>query len=177
MVCNQNICYNRIVKDRSGFTLTELLIIVAIVGILAITAVIPILETRALRLDAAAQRLVYDIRYAQQLAINRQVDCGVSFSIINNSYFVYIGTTATKATDPLTKGDLEIDYDTDSNYQGVDLISTNLSGNQLAFMAPYLGAPSDGAGSALASQGTVSLQMGSETETVTIQPDTGEVKI
>ena len=55
MVCNQNICYNRIVKDRSGFTLTELLIIVAIVGILAITAVIPILETRALRLDAAAQ--------------------------------------------------------------------------------------------------------------------------
>ncbi len=116
---------------------------------------------------------MFDLRYAQQLAISRQVSCGVSFDIATNTYFVYIGSVSTKATDPATRTELLVNYNS-SDYQGVSLVSTNF-GNRISF--DYLGRPYDSGDTLLASQGNVQLLQGSDNRTVTIQPNTGEVKV
>lgn len=162
------------VNKRTGFTLIELILVFVILAILTIVAITQIGPFRRVKLDGAANRLMLDIRYAQQAAINRQETCGVSFNPGNNSYFVYIGTTATKAKDPLSRDDLIVDYDTDTEYKGVTLSSTNF-GNDISF--DHLGTPYNSGGTALASAGNVVLQYDSFSETVTIEPSTGSVEI
>lgn len=159
---------------NKGFTLIELIAVLTIIVILAVSAIIPITSTARIKLDGAANKIMFDLRFAQQLAINRHTSCGVSFNIGGNSYFVYISTTATKAKDPLTREDLIVNFNTDKKYNGVSFVSTNF-GDLIYFN--YRGTPYNSVGSPLASQGTVNLQNGSYTKTITIQPETGEVKL
>lgn len=159
-------------KEKNAFTLIELVMIITIIGILAVVVVISMPTSP--KLNGVANKLMSDLRYAQQLAISRGGTSGVSFDPLNNSYFVYIGDTSTKATDPHTRADLLIDYDTDNEYAGVILSSTNF-GDQISFN--YLGAPFDSSNAALSIPGTITLQYGSDTQDVTIEPGTGGVKI
>ena len=126
------------------------------------------------KLYGAANKLMFDLRYAQQLAISRQVPCGVSFNPAANSYFVYIGIIATVATDPHTRGNLSVAYSAGSQYSGIDLVSTNF-GDLVYFNAA--GTPYNSIGAALSGQGIITLQSASGTKTVTIEANTGEVKI
>jgi prepilin-type N-terminal cleavage/methylation domain-containing protein len=159
-------------KQRNGFTLVELVIVILVITVLvAVWVVIPIESNR---LIGAANKLMFDLRYAQQIAISRQVSCGVSFNISGNSYFVYIGDTTTKATDPHTGGEFLVNYNSESEYKGIRLVSTSF-GNLISF--DYLGKPYDSNGMILSIQGIVTLQSGSHTKTITIEPNTGEVKI
>ena len=82
-------------------------------------------------------------------------------------------TVETKATDPYTRGKLEVSYKTNSSYKGVDLFSTNL-GNKLEF-DPW-GKPYNSLGD-LDSNGEVILLYLSELRTIVICPNTGNVKI
>ena len=159
---------------KNAFTLIEMVVVIAILAILALTVIVPITSALRLRLDAAANKLVHDMRYAQQLAITRHVECGVSFDTADNSYFVYIGSTSNKATDPLSKQDLEVDFDTDQEFNGVDLISTNIGGR---IYFDYLGVPYSNNGNPLSTQGRVTLQYGNDTERVFIEPNTGQIKL
>lgn len=160
--------------SRDGFTLIELAVVIIISVILAVSAIIPLTSALNIKLDAAANKFMFDLRFAQQLAINRHNSSGVSLNVAGNSYFVYIGTTSVKAKDPLTRQDLIVNYGTASEYSGVSLVSTNF-GDLISF--DYMGTPYDSTGTALASQGSVVLQRSGETETVTIEPNTGEVKL
>ena len=141
--------------------------------ILGILAVAIAFSFSSNKLVGAANKLMFDLRYAQQLAISQQVSCGVSFNPSDNSYFAYVGDISTIATDPHTRGELSVDYDTDSDYSGISLVNTNF-GDQISF--DYLGTPnySDPPDD----EGTITLQWGSSPPTtVTIEPNTGEVKI
>jgi prepilin-type N-terminal cleavage/methylation domain-containing protein len=157
-----------------AFTIIELIIAITVIAIIAV-ALAPLVTLGPNKLPGAASKLMYDIRYAQQLAINQQASyCGISFNPSGNNYFVYIGNTSTLAKDPVTNDDLLVDYDADSGYAGVELISTNFD-DQLSFN--YIGTPRDGMGLDLSSQGIITLQYGSHTQTITIEPNTGEVKV
>ena len=158
-------------NNRRAFTLIELVMVIAIIAILV--AVVSF-SSNTIKLTGAANKLMFDLRYAQQLAISRQVSCGVSFNPAGNSYFVYIGDTGTLATSPHTGTDLSIDYDTDSDYDGITLESTNF-GDQVSFNAA--GAPYNSTPALLSSQGVITLQQGSSSQTVTIEANTGEVKV
>ena len=157
-------------KLKSGFTLLELIIVMVIITVLAVAGVF--LPLHSNKLMAAANKLVFDLRYAQQLAISRQVPCGLSFS--SNSYFVFINNTSTKATDPYTGKNFDINYNNASELRGISLSSTNF-GNLISFN--YLGAPRNSSNTTLSSAGIITLQYGGRSRNVAIEPNTGQVKI
>jgi len=160
---------------KNGFTLIEIVVVIVVMLIIAAAVTFAVITTSfgPNMLDAAASRLIFDLRYAQQLAISRHTSCGILFDPSGNSYFIYIGDTSTKASDPYTRKSHILNYDTDNEFKGVGLVSTNF-GDDISF--DYMGTPYGSTGSALSSQGVVTVQHGPDTQTVTIEPNTGRVE-
>ena len=158
----------------NGFTIIELVMVILILGVIAAFAMATIGSFGSNKLDAAANKMLFDLRYAQQLGIDRHVPCGVSFDTSGNSYFVYIGDISTLAIDPYRKKDLSVDYDTDDELKGVGLASASF-GTIIYF--DYMGTPYVSGGSLLSSEGVIALQYGTASKTIRIQPNTGETKI
>ena len=161
-------------KSGAGFTLIELVIIVTILGILAVAVLMSGTAKGPVRLEAACQRLTLDLRYMQQMAMAEQVRFGISFDTGDESYFGYRVSTATKATDPHTQNDLEVEFDQMSEFNEIVITSTNFSD---AVEFDSIGAPYDGNGVALSSEGIVTLSDSSDSKTVKIEPATGKVSI
>ena len=152
----------------------DILIVISIIFIFSALAITRITSYNTVKLFTVANKLAMDIRYTQQLGISKQKQCGLSFDPGNDSYFVYIDATADKATDPFSRGDLIVNYQTDSYYRGVDLVSTNF-GNKLIF--DQVGKPLDSSAVALASDGQIVLQTQGESMTISITRDTGRISI
>lgn len=162
-------------RSNKAFTLIELLITITLLSLVAVAVSVSLSGLGKHILQGAADKMVSDIRLAQQLAVSRHVSCGISFNPAGNSYFMYVGDTGTRVGDSLVRGrDLEIDYDTDKPYKGVDLVSTNF-GDQLSF--DYMGVPYDSTPAELASTGTITLSAGGSQAYVDISPNTGEVSV
>ena len=162
-------------RSKSAFSLVELIVVMVIISVMAIGVAFSLAGLGRHKLSGAANKLMSDIRYAQQLAISGQVSCGVSFDPSGDSYFVYVGDVSTKAEDPFSQGsDLEVDYDIDNAYNGVDLSSTNF-GDKISF--DYLGIPYDSDGTILGSTGIVTLAGDGNQAYVDITQNTGEVRV
>ena len=86
-----------------GFTVIELIMVIVVIGIIAIVFFTQLSPYYNIKSVSAAHRILSDIRYAQQLAIQRHTDAGVVFDVDDNSYFVYITNTSTIAADPFSK--------------------------------------------------------------------------
>ena len=152
----------------------ELVITMAVAAVFAAVLSMPILSMGGNLVNAAASKIAFDMRYAQQLAVNTNGQCGVSFNITNNRYSVYIGTTSNLATDPFTRKPMTTDLSIEKQYRGVRLISTNFN-NRIYF--DYMGRPYNNSNALLTSQGVVTIRHGTTNKTVTIQPNTGEIKV
>jgi len=160
-----------------AFTLIEMVIVLLIIGILAVVAIADFSNSaRSSRLQAAAFKLRSDIVYARSLALSQQVNCGVVFDPAGGAYSVYKQTVGNIVTNPLTLAPFTVDYDTDSNFQGVVLVSTSFGSpttNRVEFDS--FGTPSDGA-SPLSADGTVTLSyQGTTAAVVTVTKNTGKV--
>ncbi|MEZ6234697.1 MAG: GspH/FimT family protein [Phycisphaerales bacterium] len=76
-------------RRRPGFSLMELVTVVAIMAIMAAIAMPRMAEAAARRdLDAAAQRLVADLRHAQQHALASSTNISVTFNTDSDGYTV-----------------------------------------------------------------------------------------
>ena len=167
---------------KNGFTLIELVIIISIVGVLAVAILVSGTAKGPLRLEAACQRLAVDLRHMQQMAMAEQVRFGISFDTADESYFGYRVNTATKAKDPQTQGDLEVEFDEMTEFNEIQIVSTNFS-NAIEFDS--IGAPYDGNGILLSSEGIITLRIATgggrlvrlQNRTVRIEPKTGKVSI
>ena len=152
----------------------DIVIALAILFIFSVIAIPRLTSYYTVKLYGVANKLAADIQYAQQLAISKQVRCGLSFNPGTDSYFVYEDTTATKAKDPYTRGDFIVDYQAEDSYKGVDLLNTNF-GNRIEF--DPVGKPYSDANSPLAANGIVVLQAQGDSRNIIIKPNTGATKV
>ena len=163
-------------KNRNGFTLIELVMMIAILGILALAVMPKTIAEPRIRLEAACQKIALDLRYAQEMAMAQQVRFGVSFDTVNEAYFVYRVNVGTVAKDPQTRNNFNVSFVTLNEFKGMDISSTNFS-NKVEFDSK--GGPYDGNGVILSSQGIITLQAqaGAYSRTVRIEAKTGKVSV
>lgn len=159
-------------RRRSAYTLVEVLIVVAIIGIAGAVIVPHMLTAGSLGIQAAARMIIADMHIAQNEAIAEQAIRKVIFDEANNSYRI---TTAANVTidAPWRVGNdtaqYVVDFDTDSRFGGVRLENVNFGGGQeLVFDA--LGGPTAGGQVELVFQARrYRIQVGEFTGKVTVQ--------
>jgi len=158
-----------------GFTLTELIVIMSILGILSWLAFPKMTAMDEIKLDTAGRRLANDLRYAQSLAISKRVIHGIFFDEALEKYTVFAPTSATPITDPADRArGMVVDYTRRTEFKGV-LIQSASFGTTPGVTFDYFGVPRDTAGVDLSATGTVILTYQGQYDTVYVAPQTGMV--
>ena len=163
-------------RPARGFTLLELLVAILIISIVGLYAVeIVASSVTNFYLDGASYRLLEDLRYARHMARVNGGWYGVSANVNpTNTYTVYVtdGTTDTPLANPAAPNQNMI-VDLKSTYHGVTLSNVSIAGgSKVEFNSsgiPY----NDKNGSALVTNGTITLSTGTRTRTITISKNTG----
>lgn len=157
----------------TGFTIVELVMVLVIVGVLSIVIMTDLnLSLKATRLEAVKWKLKSDLIYAQGLSVTQQVNHGIIFDPSQETYSVYRQNTSDIINDPLTKQPFTVNYLSESNFKGIELVSISFDSNWVEFDS--YGRPSDGAGF-LTNDGTVTLSNGSASVSITVTKNTGKV--
>ncbi len=158
-----------------GFTLVELLIVIAIIMIAALTAIPMMSSAASVQIRSAANMLTADLEYAKSMAISRAQYFSVVFDKNTESYWIE-DQNGTVIPHPVKKGfDYVIDFQNDSRLNKVDIVDVDFDAtSEVKF--DYLGSPYNGSSTPLNS-GVISLQAGATTTTVTVEPVTGFVSI
>ena len=151
-----------------GFTLIELIIVVVIISIAALTAIPMMSSAAGMQIRSAANMITADLEYAKSMAISRGQNYSVRFDQNTESYQVEDQGNSV-IPHPVKKGfDYIVDFGNDTRLNRVDITGANFSGNpDVEFDS--LGSPDSG--------GTVSLQAGTTTMTITVEPITGYISI
>ncbi|RKY45433.1 MAG: hypothetical protein DRP81_03830 [Candidatus Omnitrophota bacterium] len=159
-----------------SLTLIELIIIIIIIGILVVIGIPRFNIFYSIKLRGAVKKIVSDIRYIQSLAISRHDFSRIIFDVNTDSYkgYYYYNGRWVPATDPLTRGNLELSFSTDTQYGGVDIIKVNFGGGSI-LVFNWEGRPQDIKGKDCS--GGVVLKLGRETVGIYVVPKTGEVVI
>jgi Tfp pilus assembly protein FimT len=164
---SQRLIHNGYESFVFGFTLIEILVVVVIIMIAAMT-VIPMMGSAAsVQLRSASNLIAADLEYTKSLAITRQEDYTVVFYEDTESYEVQKNGTVIQH--PVNKGfDYRVNFTTDSRLNGVDIYSVDFnSGDSVKF--DCLGSPLNG--------GVITLKAGNATTTINVSAVTGFVSI
>lgn len=158
-------------KNEKGFSLIELVLIIIILGVISVIISISVGDISTTRLNSAVRRLASDIRYAQQLAMTKQIRHGVVFTA--NSYTVFENdNTANPARNPQGGADFVISFTT-GEFAGI-AISTSLPESVVKFESN--GRPLDGTNAALTvATNQVTLTHSGSPKNITITPETGKL--
>ena len=78
----------QVVADSRGFTLVEIIMVVVLMGILAVSVVPKFVDTSAFSLAGGAAMAVADIRYTQELAMGTNSVKTIVFTTSNTYYTV-----------------------------------------------------------------------------------------
>lgn len=161
--------------------------VMIVVVILAITAavVVPMVGNRSdLKLAAATRRMLADLQYAQSLSIATRESVYIRFNTNTYSLCRRSGTTFTTIAQPIDKMPFTVvtgSGSSDSQLKSVSIAKpTFASASALAFDslgAPYLINETTLAKTSLTSSVTLTLSCGGQTQTLLIEPYTGEIAV
>jgi len=165
-------------RGRSGgFTLVELLIVIAIISIAALTAIPMMSSAASMQIRSAANMLTADLEYAKSMAISRAQYFSVVFDASADSYRIE-DQYGNVLPHPIKKGfSYVIDFQNDGRLNKVDIVSVDFdSTSKVTF--DYLGSPYNGnVTPGPLNNGVINLQAGSTTSIITVEPVTGYVSI
>ncbi len=163
---------------NKGFTLVELVMLITVLAIMSVVAVPIFTDIGSVKAVGAAKKLVSDLSLARQLARTRNGIYGISFNAALDTYTVHLydplTATETPVTDPLTRSPMVVDFTSLPGLSGVDIQNPVFGGTSVVRFTPQ-GIPQNDAGVDLGAAGSVVLQNGGQTRTITVQPGTGEV--
>lgn len=155
----------------------ELVIVMVIIGILAGVASGGCFDRSRFSLDVTKKRILVDMAYAREIAIQMHEPVSVKFSVGGNSYQMYVSSTGTALTDPSNRAkNLSYSINGQDYSGGVAISSASIAGTPgLRFNS--WGSPTDSSGVTQASTiGNIILTCGSYTDTVRVEPRTGFVR-
>jgi prepilin-type N-terminal cleavage/methylation domain-containing protein len=154
-------------QGGNAFTLIEILIVVVILAIAALSAIPMISSAGSVQVRSAANMTAADLEYAKSLAISRGQNFSVVFDTSTESYRI-IDEYGNTVPHPVKKGS---DYVRDFPNEGldrVDVVDADFDGtSQIQF--DYLGSPDHG--------GAVTVQAGGTTATISVEPVTGYISV
>ena len=151
-------------SSNGGFTVIELLIVVVILAIAALTAIPMMSSASSLQIRSAANLMMADLEYAKSMAITRGQNYSVVFDAGADSYQIE-DQNNTVISHPVKKGfNYVVSFPNDSRLNRVDVTNVDFNSTQRV-QFDCLGSPDNG--------GTVSLQAGNNTATITVEPVTG----
>lgn len=177
--------------SRKSVTLIELVMVIVLVGILALVTIPRFGSFYFLKFTATMKKTASDIRYIQQLAVSRHNDTRIEFDATANSYqSCYCnepdGACATGScgsatnwswiTDPFTRGNLQLNFNSDPQYGGIDISAVDFGGTS-TLRFNWQGLPQNANGTNLSSEGTVSFSYKGNTNTISVTPNTGRVRV
>lgn len=168
-------------RRRMGFTLIEVLVVVAIIALVGAIVVPQMMTAGQLGVQAAARMVISDILYAQNEAVVRQSPRKIMFDMANNRY--QLARTDSDGNDVVLNANWRVgsgsgsgqqfvtDFSRDSRFQGVQIENASFGGSDNATLTfDELGAPSSG--------GSVDLVFRNDVRyRVTITPFTGRVTV
>ena len=160
-----------------GFTLFELIVVMAIIGIMAWLAYPKLSALNDIKLDSASRRVAADLRYAQSRSIGKRSVHGLLFEPAAGRYTVFSPTTVSPVTDPANPArPLRVDFVASGPLQGVTITSASF-GTTRGVTFDYFGVPRDTSGVDLTTNGVVVLSYQGATDSVLVAPQTGTVTV
>lgn len=153
---------------RNGFTLIELTVVILILGIVGFVINLDF-SGYSVELRAQAEQLASDIRYTQQIAMARNARYRINF--FSSSYTITDRAGTTSVPHPGTNS-------ASVSLQGQVTLTVNAALPNSFVVFSSKGTPytdSSMPGTALSSTGIITLTRDSETQTIQIVPETGQV--
>lgn len=149
-------------RERAGFTLVELAIVVSLIGLLAGLAVPTLAHLGSMRDGIGAVRLRSVVAFAQEWAMGTERSTWLVFDTAADTVTAFVEDPLAPGAagripllDPLSRTDLVLDF----GAEGVDLVAVDFGATgELEF--DLEGTPRDAAGVALAADGSATLAGG-----------------
>jgi prepilin-type N-terminal cleavage/methylation domain-containing protein len=153
-------------RSIAAFTLTEMLVVIAILAIVAAVVLPKMVGSSDIQARSAARVLMADLEYAQSVAITSQTPITVTFSTFSNSYAV--SNASGPLIHPITKKSYVVDLGEVKGMESVAIASASFGGSSyMTFDA--LGAPDN--------SGTVTIAAGAHTYQVNVAPVVGRITV
>ncbi len=157
-------------SKRRAYTLVEVLIVVAIIGLAGAVIVPHMLQAGTMGIQAAGRIIIADLLYAQNEAIAQQRPRRLEFDVTNNRYHLAdeSGNVISSAVAGGAAGSYVMDFNADGRFAGVTITGASFNNtNTIEF--DILGSPSSG--------GTIDLVTSNQHYRITVAAMTGRVTI
>ncbi|MEM9420226.1 MAG: GspH/FimT family pseudopilin [Planctomycetota bacterium] len=157
---------------NQAYTLVEVLLVVAILGIVSAAVIPSMLTAGEMGVQAAARVIVADLLYAQNEAIAQQASHKVVFDVANNSYQLQDQNGNALTVDWLngSANNYVVDFSNDQRFNGVTITAVNFGAttpNEITY--DNLGGPSTG--------GSITIQFDRQSYRIDVAEFTGRVTV